>query len=142
MLAFERNADPPLNAFPSFHTIWAILTAELLVVRNRRTAWLWRLWALGVAASCVATGMHWIASIVAGALLSLALIHIRTVWNTLLAWTGGVANSWREWQLGPSRSCRMASTPARRWQLQSCWPVSWLARVMNSRSPSQPRPDS
>lgn len=101
LLAFERSADPPLNAFPSFHTIWAILAAELLAVRNRRTGWLWRLWAIGVAASCVATGMHWIADVVAGILLSLALIHIRTVWASLLAWAGGVANSWREWQIGP-----------------------------------------
>jgi protein-S-isoprenylcysteine O-methyltransferase Ste14/membrane-associated phospholipid phosphatase len=100
-LEYERGADPPLNAFPSFHTIWAFLTAALLAVRNPKRAWMGWLWAAGVGASCVATGMHWTADVLAGFVLSLALIHSGRVRAAVLRRTERLANSWREWRLGP-----------------------------------------
>jgi membrane-associated phospholipid phosphatase len=102
-LRFERRADPPLAAFPSFHTIWAFLTAELLVACRRKYSWLWRVWALGIAFSCVATGMHWTADVIAGLLLSLVLIRGEAMWSALRGMTEAVANSWREWRIGPVR---------------------------------------
>ena len=102
-LMFERGADPPLNAFPSFHTIWAFLAAALLGTGNSKFAWLWRFWAAGVAVSCVTTGMHWIADVVAGALLSVALIRVQSVWRFLLRLSERIANSWQEWRIGPVR---------------------------------------
>ncbi len=103
-LDFERSADPPLNAFPSFHTVWAFLTAELLIVgRSRTVRFLWRAWAVAIAVSCVATGAHWIADVVAGFLLSLALIHGDRIWSAALQGTERFANSWSEWEAGPFR---------------------------------------
>ena len=102
-LMFERGADPPLNAFPSFHTIWAFLATALLGTGNSKFAWLWRLWAAGVAVSCVTTGMHWIADVVAGGLLSVALIRIQPIWRFLLRLCERIANSWQEWRIGPVR---------------------------------------
>ena len=103
-LEFERTADPPLNAFPSFHTIWAFLTAAILV--EGRSFWTrvwWWLWAVGVAVCCVATGMHWIADVVAGVVLSFALIRLDWLWRTMLRFAEWMANSWREWHIGPVR---------------------------------------
>ena len=103
-LEMERTADPPLNAFPSFHTIWAFLTVELLVVgRAWWTRCLWRAWAIGIAISCVATGQHWIADVVAGIILSFALIRLDLIWGALLRFAEWMANSWHEWRIGPVR---------------------------------------
>lgn len=102
-LAYERRADPPLAAFPSFHTIWAFLTAALLARRGRKLAPLWWLWAIAVAVSCVATGQHWTADVAAGIAFSLALIRIDRMWLHLRNGAERVANSWRESHLGPVR---------------------------------------
>lgn len=103
VLAFERKADPPLAAFPSFHTIWAVLAADMLRLRSRRFGWVWWLWAAGVAFSCVATGQHWVADVAAGLVLSVALLRIGRVWNALRGVSEWLANSWREWRIGPVR---------------------------------------
>lgn len=55
LLAFERNANPPSAAFPSFHVLWSIFIAPLV-----RPAWLGWLYAVLIAVSCITTGMHYI----------------------------------------------------------------------------------
>ncbi len=99
-LAFERTADPPLNAFPSFHTIWAVLSANLLVAgRGSWSRRLGPLWAAGVAVCCVATGMHWVADVAAGLLLSFGLIHGGRLWKHMLAGAGRLS-AWLEHREG------------------------------------------
>ncbi len=103
LLAGERAIDLPTAAFPSFHVIWAVLVAELLTHRNRRWRWLWRAWAASIAISCVTTGMHTIADVLAGALCGILLIHMPRVWESIRSATERIANSWREWRFGPVR---------------------------------------
>lgn len=55
LLAFERNANPPSVAFPSFHVLWSILIAPLV-----RPVWLGWFYAVSIAVTCITTGMHFI----------------------------------------------------------------------------------
>ncbi len=76
--SIERSAYPPTAAFPSFHVLWAIFVGRLCGPR-----WLGIGYAAAIAVSCVTTGMHYIPDV--------------------LRLTEWVANSWREWRIGPVR---------------------------------------
>lgn len=102
-LGLERLADPPLAAFPSFHAIWAFLTAELIASRGRKSAWIARIWAFAVAVSCVGTGQHWTADVVAAWLLCYALVRGDSIWNALHSAAERFAASRRQWRFGPTR---------------------------------------
>ena len=103
LLAWERTLDNAAGAFPSFHVIWAVLAAEVYASRWRRAAWAWRGWAALVAASCVATGQHPTADVVGGALTAVLVMRGAAVWEAMRAAAEWVANSWREWRIGPVR---------------------------------------
>ena len=102
LLNLDRSWDSAAAAFPSYHVIWAFLAAEALA----RSPWqkrLWRTWAVLVSASCVATGQHALVDVVAGFLVSLAVIRADRVWTFLRNTSEKIANSWREWRIGPAR---------------------------------------
>ncbi len=103
LLAWERATDPPVAAFPSFHVIWAILVAETIAERMPRFRVIARAWAVAVAASCITTGMHTIVDVAAGAAFGLLLIRADRVWFRMRSITERIANSWREWRIGPVR---------------------------------------
>jgi len=97
LLQFERALDPPSQALPSFHAIWAFLIAAAI------GGWPARVWALAISLSCVTTGMHTVADVVAGAAAALFVIRAPAIWEWLRAGAERIANSWREWRLGPVR---------------------------------------
>jgi membrane-associated phospholipid phosphatase len=103
LLAWERSIDTAGEAFPSFHVILAVLAAEALAARAPRLRWLWRGWAAAVALSCLATGMHSIADVAAGLAVAALVLRAETVWEWLRRSSERIANSWREWRLGPVR---------------------------------------
>jgi protein-S-isoprenylcysteine O-methyltransferase Ste14 len=98
LLRFERNTYPPVAAFPSFHVLWAVFVARLYRLR-----WIGIAYAAAVSASCITTGMHYIADVAAALLLAPAFMHPQRIWERLRAWAEGFANSWREWRIGPVR---------------------------------------
>jgi hypothetical protein len=97
MLGWERALDPPSQALPAFHAIWALLIAVAI------GGWPARVWALLVCVSCVTTGMHTVADVVVGAAAALLIIRAPHVWARLRAAAERIANSWCEWRLGPVR---------------------------------------
>ena len=101
-LNLDRAHDSPAAAFPSFHVVWAFIAAEALA-RGPRQKRLWRAWAVLVSASCVTTGMHALVDVVAGLLVSLAVIRMDRVWSFLRSSSENIANSWKEWRIGPGR---------------------------------------
>jgi protein-S-isoprenylcysteine O-methyltransferase Ste14 len=103
LLLWERNFDLPVAAFPSFHVIWAILALQLFVDRWRGLRWLWRIWAACIALSCVTTGMHSIADVLAGVATALIVINPEKTWGRLRGGAERLANSWQEWRLGKLR---------------------------------------
>lgn len=102
LLNFERSLDSPAAAFPSYHVIWAFLAAEV-IGRNRRQRWLARVWALLVSASCLTTGMHAMVDVLAGFCVAWIVGRMDDVWSFLRKLSEDIANSWREWRIGPVR---------------------------------------
>jgi membrane-associated phospholipid phosphatase len=85
MMLIDRRLDRNNGtaAFPSFHVVWAFLGASVFVQclpcgfsRLRAACWIW---AIGVAASCVFTGMHSVADVVAGFATFLLVYHYKGV---------------------------------------------------------------
>jgi len=102
LLNFDRAHDSAAAAFPAYHVIWAFLAAEVM----GRKPWqrrLWQLWAVLVAASCVTTGMHALMDVLAGFLVVWAVVRMEQIWSFLRNLSEVVANSWREWRIGPVR---------------------------------------
>ncbi len=103
LLSQERALDTPAGAFPSFHVLWALLAAEAWSARWPRLRVPLRSWAWLIAASCLATGMHSLLDVLAGA-AAFALVVSRTrFWEALRALTERAANFWLEWRIGPVR---------------------------------------
>jgi hypothetical protein len=103
LMQWERAWDTPLTAFPAFHATWAALAAVVLARRWRAAAWASWLLALAIGASCVTTGMHATADVVAGFAVAWLVARAEAIWEVARAWAERVANSWREATLGPVR---------------------------------------
>ncbi len=103
LLLFERSHDTSGNAFPSFHVVWAFLAARAYASRWPRRRPLWLGIAVAIAASCVTTGMHAVADVLAAILVVLLVTRAGRIWGTLRRGAEVLANSWREWRLGPLR---------------------------------------
>jgi len=103
LLALERRFDTDANAFPSFHVVWALIAARMLGERwprRRLVAWLW---ALLVAASCVATGMHSVLDVLAGVAVGAVVVRLDVVWRSMRRAAEWLANSWRAARFGRVR---------------------------------------
>lgn len=100
MLAAEAAFNNTVAAFPSFHVMWALLAAATWPRRVRAGAFVW---AAAVAAACVTTGMHSLADVAAAIILFPAVLRYDLVWEGLRRGAERIANSWREWNLGPVR---------------------------------------
>jgi membrane-associated phospholipid phosphatase len=103
MLAMERTPFSGIGAFPSFHVVWALIAASVLAEGGRWKKALWWIWAGLVSLSCIATGMHSVLDVIAGALAFLAIARIDRIWALILKCAERIANSWREWRIGPVR---------------------------------------
>jgi protein-S-isoprenylcysteine O-methyltransferase Ste14 len=104
LLARERSLDTPAAAFPSFHVVWALLAAKVYAARTARPwKFVWWVWAVLVSVSCITTGMHALVDVLGGFAAFFFVTRIRTAWEGARAFAERVANSWREWRLGPVR---------------------------------------
>jgi membrane-associated phospholipid phosphatase len=104
-LAWEqRMALPAAGSCPSFHVTWAILCAAFLArgPLHRVKALCW-LWCLGVILSCLTTGMHSVADVLAGALTGILCDHSGGLWRWLLGRGEQLGNAWKAWRIGPLR---------------------------------------
>ncbi len=78
LLAWDTSrGDFAAAACPSFHTLWAMLCADLLASRGPRWAWAGWLWALAVMVSCVITGAHALVDVLASLALYPLLLSRR-----------------------------------------------------------------
>lgn len=106
LMQFERAGYKPLAAFPAFHAAWAALAAAAFTHRWPRMAWGWWMLAVAIGASCVTTGMHATADVVAGFAIAWLVARADRVWDAVRAWAERIANSWGETTLGPVRLLR------------------------------------
>jgi protein-S-isoprenylcysteine O-methyltransferase Ste14 len=102
-LQWERSPIAAAAAFPSFHIVWTCIVA---IAFRQSSGWkkygAWT-WALLVAASCIATGMHSVADVVAGFAAFAVIVETPALWTMILRASEHIANSWREWRFGPVR---------------------------------------
>ncbi|HLY43712.1 MAG TPA: phosphatase PAP2 family protein [Terracidiphilus sp.] len=105
LLQWERGLDSAACAFPSFHVIWAFLSAELYARRRPGPlwSWAWRAWAMLVAASCVLAGQHPIGDVAGGLAVVALVVRGAHLWRLLRNGSEYIANSWREWRVGSIR---------------------------------------
>lgn len=104
LLWAEQSHSADVAAFPAFHVLWPMLAARAWSVgRGRLARWLVWSWAVIVALSCVATGHHSVLDVAAGAAFYLPLRDLDRSWDIVRRAAERLANSWREWHVGPVR---------------------------------------
>ncbi len=103
LMAWERQDDQPVTAFPSFHVVWACLAARLYASRWPRLRWFWWVFVAAQAASCVTTGMHAAADVIAGLGVYALVVRREAIWRRVCDGAERLANSWREITIGPVR---------------------------------------
>jgi len=97
-LRFERDTYPPVAAFPSFHVLWAVFLARAI-----RPRWLGFAFGAAISVTCITTGQHYILDVAVSLLISPVFLFPERVWEFLRKLAERIANSWREWRVGPVR---------------------------------------
>ena len=103
VLAADRAHDGAMGALPSLHPAWALLAAFAIAARWPRAAGAAWCWAAAVAVSCLTTGQHALLDVLAGLAVYVLAARRARAWEALRAGAERVANSWREWRVGPLR---------------------------------------
>ena len=103
ILMWERRLDASGGAFPSFHVVWAFLAAYFYAKTFPSSKILWWSIAVFISVSCITTGMHAIVDVLAAALVVPLVLNTEMLWEMLRSLTERIANSWKEWHIGPVR---------------------------------------
>lgn len=93
----------PVAAFPAFHVIWTLIAAEAWSRTFRRLSALWWLWALAIGVSCITTGIHALDEVALAVVIFLLVRSYGRIWDVLRRAAELMANSWRQWRVGPIR---------------------------------------
>jgi protein-S-isoprenylcysteine O-methyltransferase Ste14 len=99
----ERLLDAETCALPSSHVIWVFVAAMYFTEAFRRTKVLWYLLAILISLSCILTGNHSIPDVIAGFCIFIAMVYRQKIWDLIRLMAENLANSWREWRIGPIR---------------------------------------
>lgn len=108
LLAFEQATSAGVAAFPAFHVLWALLVADLWADNTHATGRTWWAvtgwaWAVAIAVSTLTTGMHTAPEFAAASVLFVVVRDPDAALEGLRRVTERIANSWREWRVGPVR---------------------------------------
>ena len=108
LLALEQAHSNGVAAFPAFHVLWALIAAEAWHGNARSSGrnwwgWIGWLWAAIITVTSVTTSMHTVVEVGAAIALFLPIRHYERTWASIRAMTELIANSWKEWRVGPIR---------------------------------------
>jgi protein-S-isoprenylcysteine O-methyltransferase Ste14/membrane-associated phospholipid phosphatase len=103
LLQLERTYDGPSAAFPSFHVVWSMLASITFSQSLPKGKQLWWIWCFAISVSCVTTGMHTLIDVIGGWVAGFSVLNIKSIWEKVRKITEQIANSWREWRIGPVR---------------------------------------
>jgi hypothetical protein len=103
VLLWERAHDTSAAAFPAFHLIWAMLAAKLFSTSIPRLRFLWYALAGAIGVSCLTTGAHAAADLLAAILAIVIVWNRNRIWTAVLGVTERLSNSWQQWRIGPVR---------------------------------------
>ncbi|HJW74511.1 MAG TPA: prolipoprotein diacylglyceryl transferase family protein [Thermoleophilia bacterium] len=96
-LMLELALCDKVAVFPSFHVIWSMIAAHGWAKRSRVWGIAGGIWAVSIAITCVTTGMHATADVVAAVVTFALLRQRRHIWERLRRGAEGIANSWHAW---------------------------------------------
>jgi len=65
LLQAERALDGSGAAFPSYHVLWSLISADVLIAIWPQWKWAWRVWPVLVGISCISTGSHAVVDVIA-----------------------------------------------------------------------------
>jgi membrane-associated phospholipid phosphatase len=103
LILFERSLDGEAAALPSFHVIWAFISATYFSRSITRFKWSWYVLAVLISVSCITTGSHSLLDVIAGFCMFLIIVNKRKIWDHIRFLSERLANSWHEWRLGSVR---------------------------------------
>jgi protein-S-isoprenylcysteine O-methyltransferase Ste14 len=97
-LMFERSMSHTVAAFPAFHVIWSFIAADAWATRSRGWGIAGWVWAVLITISCITTGMHSLADVLAATVVFILLLQRRRIWHLMRRAAEIIANSWHEWR--------------------------------------------
>ena len=104
LLLIERRYDAHgASAFPSYHVFWVLLAAIILARRGKFWRYAGPLWAILIAASCLATGQHALIDVLAAAMILPIVLLLPAIYRWAVRLTQKLGNSFRARHLGPLR---------------------------------------
>jgi protein-S-isoprenylcysteine O-methyltransferase Ste14 len=103
VIMLERSLDGEACALPSFHVIWAFISALYFSRSILRFKWIWYILAVLISISCITTGSHSLLDVIAGFCIFLVVVNRRKIWDFIRSLAEHLANSWHEWKWGPAR---------------------------------------
>lgn len=98
LILLERKLDGPAAAFPSFHVLWTLLAVSTWNVQFPKMKIIFYGIGFAIVLSCIFTGIHSIADVVAGLLLYFLIQKRSTITSRVQQVCEHLANSWRAWQ--------------------------------------------
>jgi protein-S-isoprenylcysteine O-methyltransferase Ste14 len=103
VLAWDRARIPHAVALLSSYTVWTLLAARVYAARMRTSAIIWFGLAFIIALSGIAGGTDTIVDVLIAGVVAWFAVRAQQVWQNTRELTETIANSWREWRLGPIR---------------------------------------
>jgi len=103
MMQLERDHNALVTALPSFHVVWVCIAAGAWARRFPRLKTPMVVLVLLTIVSCVTTGMHSAADVIAGSFAFMVVSNRERLWSALCRGAERLANSWRELRIGPIR---------------------------------------
>lgn len=99
------------NRLPGIHAVgliayqvsWAFIAASHFASTFKHLRWFLYLTAVLISASYITTGSSSLAGVAAGFVLFLMVCYRQHIWNFIRMMSERLANSWREWRIGPVR---------------------------------------
>jgi protein-S-isoprenylcysteine O-methyltransferase Ste14 len=89
--------------FPSVSIIWGALFAGALEERWPSLRWISRSWLILLVASCILADSNGVFRVLGGVVTVTLAWNVGWIWQEIRTTAERVANSWREWRIGPVR---------------------------------------
>jgi hypothetical protein len=103
LILFERAMDGETGALPSFHVIWAFISARYFSKSNMRLKWLRYLLSVLISVSCITTSSHSILDVIGGICTFIVIAYRTQIWRFIRLQSERLSNSRKEWRWGPAR---------------------------------------
>jgi len=88
LLLLERSMDGETCALPSYHVIWALLSARYFSISFPKGRWAWYTLGALISLSCLSTGNHSVLDVLAGAVVFVLIRYGREIAEACLSSIG------------------------------------------------------